>query len=388
MTIAEATEEQEMVRTAARRALADAVDKRDLRSGKAEDPAFVARIWALAGTMGWTGLLVPATAGGLGLGLADAALLGEELGRALFPAPFVATAIATVTLACALNGPGWRADILPAIAAGRMRLAIAGLDALIADAVPAALRAGSWLGQYDLVEYADSATHFLVIAPSEGARLTAFIVPADAAGIAIAMRQPFDITCSIGSIDLSAVPIAGLLCGDVSADTAQAALASIRIMLSAELVGIAGAALDMTLTYARERRQFGVPIGSFQAIKHRLADGFVLLESARLATHHAAASHDAATSDRDVMVDAARRCAIEAALRVTADCVQVHGALGFSWDHDAHLFLKRAHRLVATLRGTQAARDPIADLLAEIAQGRKTELFSPIGLTSPALATD
>ncbi len=386
MKLAVMTEEQEMLRTTARRVLADAVDRRALGSGAASDPAFVERIWSLAAAMGWTGLLVPSASGGLGLTLADAALLGEELGRALFPAPFTATSIAAVTLAGGMAAPGWREEILPAIAAGRMRIAVIGLEELAAEASGGALASASSSGQHDLVEYADSATHFLVVAGCRSSRLTALLIPADAVGVSITMRQPFDVTCPIGSVDLAAVATTGMLCGEVSAGTVQAALARRRVMASAELVGIAGAALETALSYAGERRQFGVPIGSFQAIKHRLADGFVLLESARLATYHAAKSYGEETPGRDVMVDVAWRCAVEAALRVTADCIQIHGALGFSWEHDAHLFLKRARRLAAMLGDAPAARDAIGALLANVARGGEAELFPPIGLTMPALA--
>jgi alkylation response protein AidB-like acyl-CoA dehydrogenase len=376
MTLAVATEEQEMLRATARRALADAVDRRALAAGAASDPAFVAEIWSLAATMGWTGLLVPAASGGLGLTLADAVLLGEELGRALYPAPFTATSVAAAALIGGMTAPAWHEDILPAIATGRMRLAVIGLDECAAAAVPS--------GRHDLVEYADSATHFLVVDGGRPPRLTALLIPADAPGVAITMRQPFDVTCPIGSVDLSAVVTTGMLCGEISAGALQVALARRRVMASAELVGVAGAALDMALSYAGERRQFGVPIGSFQAIKHRLADGFVLLESARLATYHAARSCDGEAPDGDVMIDVAWRCAVEAALRVTADCIQVHGALGFSWEHDAHLFLKRARRLAAMLGDAAPACDAIGDLLANVARGGGAELFSPIGLTMPA----
>jgi alkylation response protein AidB-like acyl-CoA dehydrogenase len=172
MTLAVTTEEQEMLRAAARGALADVVDRRALGSGAAADPAFVERIWSLAVKMGWTGLLVPTASGGLGLTLADAARLGEELGRALFPAPFTATAIAAATLADGMTTPGWREEILPAIAAGRMRIAVLGLEESAADASSGVPAPAVPLGQHDLVEYADSATHFLVVDRDRPAGLT------------------------------------------------------------------------------------------------------------------------------------------------------------------------------------------------------------------------
>jgi alkylation response protein AidB-like acyl-CoA dehydrogenase len=99
------------------------------------------------------------------------------------------------------------------------------------------------------------------------------------------------------------------------------------------------AALDMAVAWARERRQFGMPIGSFQSLKHRMADGFVLLENARATTRHAAAAHDARAADRTIALAVAASSAAESAPRLTADCIQVHGALGFAWERGAHLYL-------------------------------------------------
>jgi alkylation response protein AidB-like acyl-CoA dehydrogenase len=377
------SDEQDMLRDTARRALAEAVDKNALRAGAAADPAFVARTWSLAATMGWTGMLVPLAAGGLGLGFADAAVLCTEFGRALFPGPFAATAILTATLAGMQVAPGWRDGVLPAIATGRMRVATIGIEQLVETTATPQPGSRDSAERPDIVEYPHSATHFLSIA-RDGSTCRALLFPADAAGVSLTMWQPFDVTCPVGAVEFPGLDAAILRCDISQAQTAEL-LAASRIAAAAELVGVADAALDKAVAYSRERQQFGVPIGSFQAIKHRLADGFVLLENARTATRHAAAAQDARADDRSIAIDVARSCAVEAALRITADCIQVHGALGFSWEHDAHLYLKRARRIVGTLGDAHSARRSIGDLLAQVVQSGAGTLFPPIGPVQPAI---
>jgi alkylation response protein AidB-like acyl-CoA dehydrogenase len=361
------TEEQTMLRDQTRRALAEAYSKADLRAGKASEPDFVSRLWTYAADMGWTGIIAPESAGGLALGLSDAAILGEEFGRALFPAPYTDTAIVTALLASSVAGDrGHR--ILHDIAAGHVRVALADNASRVAA------------GQWDIVEYPSLATHILILAQTAGGGFSAALVSADSPGVKVTARQPLDVTCPIGSVAIDQRTLSGALLCEVGPVEAKNLEAARTIMVAAELSGIAAAALDLAVAYANERKQFGVPIGSFQAIKHKLADGFVMIESARAATRYAAEAFDEAATDRDVAAEAAIRVAGEAALRNAGDCVQVHGALGFSWEHDAHLYLKRARRLAATFGRSRAKPSAIATLLASAAQGKMAELFAPIAM--------
>ena len=142
---------------------------------------------------------------------------------------------------------------------------------------------------------------------------------------------------------------------DIGPQAREKARAAHRLMLAAELVGVAQAALDLACAYARERVQFGKPIGSYQAIKHQLADAWMGVDNARLAVLYASAALDGALPDARFACAAAEFTAIEGALRSTRSAIQVHGGMGFTWEHDAHLYLKRAQRLGTRLGGAAGA---------------------------------
>ncbi|MBI1773969.1 MAG: acyl-CoA/acyl-ACP dehydrogenase [Proteobacteria bacterium] len=367
-----ANSELDMLREGARGALKRTIDKADLRGGAAADAAYVARAWTMAAEMGWLGLLVPPSSGGLGLGLTEAAVLTHELGRALFPAPFTETAIVTATLLAALPASSERREALAAVASGRMRVSIARFDSAARTA---------------LVQFPQAATHFLALTPpvqAGGGAMEAHLMRAGTEECWVRMREPLDVTCPIGAFELSLNATSEPLGGTITAPLAERLAAVGHIAGSAELVGVAEAAFDMAVAYVKERHQFGAAVGSFQAIKHKLVDAFILLENAKAATAHAAAAYDSGGSQSRLAIDAARGSAAEAALRTTADCIQVHGALGFSWEHDAHLFLKRARRLVAFLGDAAASRRAIGDRLALAACGDGYDLFAETDATIDA----
>ena len=377
--------EETMLRDSARRALANAIDRERLCRDEALDQASLDRAWSVAVDMGWTGILVPSECGGLGLGVAEASVICEEMGRALFPGPFTATAILAAALISRWPATPDRNEALSSLAAGTMRIGMAGL-AEIANARGRAPLSDRGIRR-DLVEFPEAATHYLIVRgnaeAADGTPFQTLLLPVASGSATITRRQPLDPTCPIATVEIVDIPNLGLLQGEIAAEEMGRLAAIGHVAGASELVGIAGAALDMAVAYAKERSQFGVPIGSFQAIKHRLVDCFVLLENARSATQHAAIECDAGGADCTLAVDAARSAAIDAALRITADCIQIHGALGFSSEHAAHLYLKRARRLAAGLGGSSAARRAIGARLAELALRAQDELFS----SSSAAAT-
>ena len=363
--------ERTLLREAARRSLADGLARSALREGV--DAALIGQGWTLAVRIGWTGMLVPEVEGGLALGLADMVVLGEELGRGLFPGPFVATAVLGASLAAG------HVDLLAGIAEGRVRVALSWPDDLRngLPAQPAPIdRGGTFHGDLVLVEYPVGATHYLLLDWDK-----AILVPA--VDLPVALHQPFDVTCPIGTVDCDSVALGACTVLTTDAALIDAAMARAAIVIAAELVGVAAAALEMTIAHVGERRQFGAPLGSFQALKHRLADTYVRVENARSATAYAAAVRDAGGSDRDLALDAAASCAVEAALGATADAVQLHGAIGYAWDHDAHLYLKRARRLSAILGQPDDARARIAATLMRSLPLGAEFLFPPLALEEP-----
>lgn len=334
----------QMLRDAAARTLAEVAPNAALAQGADASAAFVESHWRLAAEMGWTGITVPESHGGLGLGLAEAADIVEEMGAHLFCGPYALSAVLLPALAPHFGAVG--GTLLRALAEGSVQLGLA-----TAEAQP--LSDGRSL--LPLVEHATGVSHILRLEPGEAGQ--SFVLYRTA-GATSQTLQPMDPTTPIASVLL--VPdaeIARACCGH---GEAERLLLPIHILTAVELVGIARAALERAVAHVRQRKQFGEVIGRFQAIKHRLADGFTLLSHARLAVCDAVQR----PGDLDA-AQIARVIAADAAMKITADCIQLHGGMGFSWETDAHFYLKRARRLHASFGGTAALRKRAGDRFIE-----------------------
>jgi alkylation response protein AidB-like acyl-CoA dehydrogenase len=349
-------DETQAIADAAGKALAGVAPHRALTLGGEDAAAIARRHWAQAVELGWPGVILTEADGGLGLGLAEMAALVEEMGRHLFCGPFAASAVLMPSLARLAGGHTW-AGCAGAVARGETIVSLAAPDGI--DAWPGVEPLLS--ASCSLVEHPDLATHFLVLdlpATSGDALLlrAALVERAEAAGIAT--RQPFDATCPVAAVDFVRARIVPgtLLSLQLDQRACDAFLQPLRVAIAAELVGVAQGALDRALAHVRERQQFGAAIGSFQAIKHRLADTAMQVANARLAVRHAA--RPAADA---IAALAARALATDAAQRTAGDCVQLQGGLGFSWESDAHLYLKRARRVAALLGSAVEARRDIAE---------------------------
>jgi alkylation response protein AidB-like acyl-CoA dehydrogenase len=329
-----------------------------------EDAAAVSRRhWTLAVEMGWHGLLIPEQSSGVGLGTRELAVLCEEMGRHLFCGPFLVTSVLGAAVASLAARHDRMRGTAAAIAGGQMVLAAAAISrtgAWISDAPSLTASAGTVTGAREVVEHPNLATHILAIDASshdgENIALLAALVPVGP-GVSVEMRQGLDASCPIASLQFeeAAVEPKNLLRLSMSRNEFAALLRPVHIAIAAELTGVAQAALDGAVSYAKTREQFGKPIGSFQAIKHKLADGYVAVANARLAVRFAASTDDAPS------IEAARVLAADAALKTTADYVQIQGGMGISWESEAHLYLKRARRLVAAYGDAQTFRRAIVD---------------------------
>ncbi|MFD5513056.1 acyl-CoA dehydrogenase family protein [Streptomyces sp. NPDC127051] len=320
----------------------------------------------LAQRLGLPGIAVAEEYGGVGCTPADLALACEETGRALLPSPLLATAALAVPLIAALGTAAQRSALLPALAAGGLTAALAvpgpALStalALTGDNAPGEWAGGGraggvqarpgedggWrlYGEAAQVLDGHSASLLLVAAHTGGfarSRTLLFLVREDAAGLARSRQTTLDETRPQGRVQLRDTP-AELLGTDADNATDEAVLAALAstgrtaaAVLAAEAVGAAGQALARTVEYVRQREQFGRPIGSFQAVKHRLADLYVHVQAARSAAYYAAWDPQQG--------GLALAQALEA-LRITAgEAIQLHGGIGFTWEHDAHLYFKRA----------------------------------------------
>lgn len=319
----------------------------------ATNRAFEAELWAMISGLGWPALTVPEAAGGLGLDLAAAMHLHRALGAAAAPLPMLGTTLAAELIAA---GPAQQAAWLPAIADGSARIAFAE-----PTATPLAADGDTLSGTFaDLLD-APSATLLLLRAVRSG-RSGWLVVPADAAGVTVEPHPLADTTRTLGTVSLAGVAI-----GDdrfIAATPAidDRVMRAAGIALAADAIGGGEAVLAATVAYMKVREQFGVVIGSFQALKHRVADHQTALVAARHLVEYAAALPG---DDPQALLLAlsAKQHATRCSAQIARDCIQLHGGVGFTAEFVPHLYLKRGKANEA-LFGTRAQTlDRVAELL-------------------------
>ncbi|CAM5451686.1 acyl-CoA dehydrogenase family protein [Streptomyces coeruleorubidus] len=359
------TAEQDEIRRTLRELLHKRCGPEELRAAvdtpAGHDPA----LWtALAEQLGLPGLALPEGYGGAGCSVTELALACEETGRALAPSPLLATAVLTAPLLLALGTDAQRADLLPRIASGALTAALAVPGPALATAlgltghdprgewagggraggVQARQADGGWrlYGQVDQVLDGHSARLLVVAAHAGGfarSRVLLFLVRGAAAGLTRVRRTALDATRAQARLQLRHVEAELLGHGG---DDVLAALARLgdtaAACLAAEAVGAAGRVLERTVEYVGQRVQFGRPIGSFQAVKHRLADVYVQVQAARSAAYYAAW----ATAQGERVGGLALAQALQALRGAAAEGIQSHGGIGVTWEHDVHLYFKRA----------------------------------------------
>ena len=363
------TEEQEELQVTVRRFLADRSPLARVRQVMETPEGFDRALWdRMAGDLGLPGLAVPEAYGGAGLGQVDLSVVMEELGRTLTPSPFLASAVLATEALLAADDEDARRELLPGLAAGRTiaTLAVAEGGGWEPDAVAARaeLDGGAWRLTGVKTPVPDGATADLVlVAARTGDELGLFAVEAGAPGLAGTALGTLDPTRRLARLELSGTPARRLVCEDAAGALAQA-LDLAALALAAEQLGGLQRCLDMSVDYAKVRYQFGRPIGSFQAIKHLCADMHVAMELSRSAVRYAAWAADEAPDELPVAAALARAACSEAFFRVAADTIQVHGGIGFTWEHDAHLYYRRAKSSELLLGGRRQQRAQLADRLA------------------------
>lgn len=327
------TEEQQAMRDIARRYLSDRLDTSVVRRLMATDDGFDPSHWSEVAAMGWPATTIPEEHGGAGFGFTELAVLFEETGRTVATLPLLSTTLGAVAL-LEFGNDQQHGQHLPAIAAGDRR-------ATVVLPVPGdqGVDVGETLsGTGRFVLDGHTADVLVVVGPGG-----AVVVPADRTGVTATVMDSFDPTRPLASITFEDVVIED---GDrfITSEGLVERLTDVAgAMLANEQVGLSAAVLDMGVAYAKERKQFGRAIGSFQAIKHMLADNLVKLESARSVAWHAARALDAGDPDEiAIAIPMAASLCSEVAWQLAADNIQVHGGIGFTWEHDAHLYLKRA----------------------------------------------
>jgi alkylation response protein AidB-like acyl-CoA dehydrogenase len=351
--------EQEEFRHSLRRFLADKSPAAEVRRLMETDAGYDPQVWKqLADQLGLQGLAIPEEFGGTGATAVELGIAFEEMGRALLCAPFFSTVGLAAQALLAAGDDQAKREYLPRIADGSLLATVAVTEpdgrwdlaavrtSAVADgaASGAAAATAAFLldGTKMFVVDGHVAEVLLVVARTDHG-LGLFAVDAAAAGVVRSLLPTLDMTRKLARVELSGVP-ARLVSGPGDATAALSrALDLALVALTAEQVGGAQRCLDMAVDYAKIRMQFGRPIGSFQAIKHKCAEMLLEVESARSAAYHAAGSAAEASSDElGVAAAIAKACCSEAYFHVAAETIQVHGGIGFTWEHDAHLYFRRA----------------------------------------------
>ena len=329
-----------------------------------EDPVGVTpELWATMAELGWLGVLVPESAGGLGLGLVDVVVLQEELGKLPFPGPVVSSAVAA-TLAAVRLGVD---EVLEDLAAGRRRGTVAVEepghgDPLGTVQARAPIATVPELGaRRDQAAGARRGARRLRVRGRPRRRRTGHVPPRRARPESPFPHSTSPASCARVVLDGRRARRVGPP-GDHEA-LWRRVLDDVNVALCAELVGTAERALELAVEYAKVRVQFDRPIATFQVIKHKAADMLHHLELARVGTHYAAWASDADDPERERAAAMCKGYVAEAADAVTAECIQVHGGVGFTWDVDCHLLYRRAKQddLLFGAQGFQRQR--LADLV-------------------------
>ena len=341
-------EEQEQLRSQVRRFLDGECPMERVRSLIDAEEPFDKGLWGRMAELGWQALTVGEEFGGLGLAWEDLIVVAEEMGRTLCPSPFVANAVAARALS--VVGTTEQASTrLPELASGRCVATLAHLeesDILGEEGI--ALEAGTKNGGTELrgvkmfVPWGQAADLFLVAA-REGGGVSLFAVESTRPGVTVEALKLTDPTNRAARLSLDSVAVDA---ADRIGPAGEAwpglekVLQAATVALAAEMVGAADAAVALAGEYAKVRRQFGQPIGRFQGVKHLLAERYVEVESARSLVYYASWAVDN-LQDATAQVSMAKAAASEALDRGGEDCIQVHGAIGYTWECDAHLYYKR-----------------------------------------------
>jgi len=365
------TDEQQAIKATARDFLAARYKSERIRELAQSEHGFEQSDWEEMTELGWPGLALPEEWGGQGLGIVELAVLFEELGYALAPSPIFSNTIAGLALALC-GSDEQRERWLRPLAAGEVR----GTPALWDAGTPAspggfemeARAEGDCVvldGEKVLVMDAASADFFLV-ATSDGRR---HVVERATDGVTVAAEPSIDLTRRLHSVRFDGVRVAAADTLPAEAPDYLPVFFRLCVALAAESTGIAQRALEMAVSYAKDRKQFGRPIGSYQAVSHRCAQMLLETENSRSVVYGAAWAADAEPESLPLAASMAKAYASDAGWRVPDASIQVHGGIGFTWEHDLHFFLKRGKANAAMFGDARWHRDRVAEtVLAEAAE--------------------
>ena len=331
------------------------------------------KLWqAVAADLGCAGLLIPERDGGAGASYREAAVAAEVLGSHVAPVPFLGSAVvATSALLSIAEGT---AGLLAKMADGSMTAALAvpfasapgsGFPASVRVAGPRPGDAATGVARLRgmVAGVADALPAGVLLVPADGVPNALYLVDMAAEGVAKAPVTSLDMTRQLCDLSFDDAPATLIASGPGAERALDAAMAAGAGILAAEQTGLAQRCLDMTVAYVKERKQFARPVGSFQGLKHRLAALWVSVTQARAASRYAAACLATGSTDTKVAVALAKAYCSDVAVQAAQECVQMHGGIGFTWEHPAHLLLKRAKADSIAFGTADAHRAALASLV-------------------------
>jgi len=371
------SEEQELLRSTARKFFENEFPSTVVRTLMETPEGMTPPLWSKLAEQGWLGLIYPEAYDGMGLGLVDLVVLMEEMGRAVVPGPYFSTVMLGALAILEAGNEVQKKEWLPKIATGEKRVSLAWMEpsaTLGPDGVtlPAAQKNGSYTlsGTKLFVPDAHTADAIVVAARTgtgrSGEGVALFLVPRGAAGVEVKLLPTMDQTRKLCEVTLKDVRLGAewLLGG---ADAGWKALARVldqaTVGLCAEMCGGAQKVLDMTVEYAKIRQAFGRPIGSYQGVKHKAADMLVDVENSKSITYYAAWALDEGVTEGSLATSMAKAYVSDAYRRVSAAGIQLHGGIGFTWEHDLHLYFKRAKGSEFTFGDATYHRERVAQLV-------------------------
>ncbi|CAM5608778.1 acyl-CoA dehydrogenase family protein [Streptomyces griseomycini] len=346
------SEEEEALRAAVRDLLTDHCDAAGVIARTESAAPHDVQVWkALSGTMGLAGLLVPEELGGQGATHREAAVVLEELGRAVAPVPYLTSAVVATEALLACGTDGLLAELASATTIGALAV---GLHVAPGGAFAnARLEKGALHGE--LTGIADAALADVLLVPADDGGLYAV----DASAATVTPQVSLDLTRPVARVTLEGAP--GRRLGDAEPAVRRALRAGAGLLASEQL-GLADRSLTETVRYLKDRKQFNRPVGGFQALKHRLAQLWLEVVNLRAAARGAADAL-ATGEDADVAVAVAQAYAAPAAVRAAEEALQLHGGIGMTWEHPAHLYLKRAKADSIAYGTAGAHREALAELV-------------------------
>ena len=371
------SEEQELLRNTARKFLENECGSDTVRRLMETPEGISAELWKKLAEQGWLGLIYPEQYDGTGLGLVDLVVLMEEMGRAVAPGPYFSTVLLGGLAILEAGGEGQKKEWLPKIAGGDKRVALAWMEPSAqlgpAGVTLAAAKRGETFtlsGTKLFVHDAHTADALVVAArtrPGAGADgVSLFLLPKGTKGLEVTLLPTMDQTRKLCEVACSDVTVgADALLGAAGAGWAPLSrvLDRATVALCAEMCGGAQKVLDMTVEYAKIRQAFGRPIGSYQGVKHRAADMLVDVENSKSITYYAAWALDENSPEAPLAVSMAKAYVSDAYRRVAAAGIQLHGGIGFTWEHDLHLYFKRAKGSEFTFGDATHHRERVAQLV-------------------------